>query len=122
MINGGGVAGGGLIENSGTGNSTLSGGTITINASPAAGGHFAGAATGSLTVNDYINSPSVAVVSGTGTVIYGGGGNYANLQLQAGTAGLDVNNGLATGAALALGASGRTRPSTWRATTSRWRE
>ncbi|MCX6996441.1 MAG: exo-alpha-sialidase [Kiritimatiellaeota bacterium] len=106
MLNGaGGVTGRGLIENSGTGNATLSGGPITINGASGAGGHFASASGGSLTILNPINSSSVAVSQRTGTVIYGGGGSYTNLSIT-GTAKLAANNGLATGAIVSLGSSG----------------
>ena len=96
----------GLIENSSTGNATLSGGTITINGLTTAGGHL-GSLSGSLTINDAINA-SVTVVHRLGTVIYGGGGNYANLMVRSGTARLGANNGLSTSATVDLALSGTT--------------
>ena len=96
----------GLIENSSTGNATLSGGTITINGLTTAGGHL-GSLSGSLTINDAINA-SVTVVHRLGTVIYGGGGAYANLMVRSGTARLGANNGLSTSATVDVANSGTT--------------
>ena len=98
-----GASGRGLVENSSTGNATLSGGTIQINAAPGSGGHFAAVSTGTLTIADPINS-SVNVVWRTGTGIFSGGGSYNSMNLT-GTVRLGANNGLSTTAALIIGAS-----------------
>ena len=103
-----GVAVRGLIENSGTGNATLSGGTITINGATSNGGHFGNAnGSGSLTINEAINA-SVGIGHRLGTVIYGGGGSYANLAVRQGTARLGAYNGLSTSATVDLALSGTT--------------
>jgi fibronectin-binding autotransporter adhesin len=103
-INGGGASFRGLIENSGTNNATVSGPAITINATPAGGGHFASAAGGSLTIASAINS-SVSVSLRTGTGIFSGGGSYNDLSIT-GTGILGTNNGLATAATIDMGLSG----------------
>ncbi len=95
----------GLIQNTGAGNATLSGGLITINATPSAGGHFAGVSTGSLTVVDSINA-SVPVVVRAGTVIFSGGGSYSSMSTGQGTVRLGAVNGLSTSASLTMGATG----------------
>lgn len=107
VINGGGVAYRGLIENSGAGNATLSGGTITINNNLLGGGHFGSATGGTLTIADPIFS-TTNVSSRIGTVIFKGGGSYSNFVQNAGTVRLGANNGLSTSAsvALAVGAAG----------------
>jgi len=102
-----GVIGRGIIENSGAGNATLSGGTITINANASAGGHFAnaGGTSGTLTINSPINS-SVSVLFRKGTGIFGGGGSYASFGIGEGTVKLSAHNGLSTNAVLNIAGSG----------------
>lgn len=105
-INGGaGASGRGLIENSSTGNATLAGGTITINGTPVAGGHFAAASTGTLTVANPINS-TVPVIFRLGTGIFSGGGSYSDFGIYSGTVRLGANNGLSTSAKVDLGSIG----------------
>jgi autotransporter-associated beta strand protein len=100
-----GASGRGLIENTGAGNATLAGGTITINAAAANGGHFASTGGGTLTVNHAINSASTIVSSSAGTVIFGGGGSYSNMNV-IGTARLGASNGLSTSATVNMGPAG----------------
>ncbi len=102
-INGGGVSSRGLIENSGTGNAILTGGTITMNANASAGGHFGAIGGGTLTVASVINSGSATVTSRLGTVIFSGGGSYANFGIQDNTVRLGANDGLSTAATLGIG-------------------
>ena len=104
IINGGGVAYRGLIENSGAGNATLSGGTITINNNLLGGGHFGSATGGTLTIADPIFS-TTNVSSRIGTVIFKGGGSYSNFLQNAGTVRLGANNGLSTSASVELAVS-----------------
>ena len=104
-INGGGATDRGLIENSSTGNATLSGGTITINAATAAGGHFASTGGGTLTVASLITATTPIVLQRTGKVIYSGGGTgYTNLT-SGGTILVGANDGIATSATVGLGVS-----------------
>lgn len=103
-INGGGASFRGLIENSGAGNATLTNGTITINSTPFAGGHFASTGGGTLTIADPINS-SVNVSLRTGTAIFSGGGSYTDFSIT-GTGRLGANNGLSTSATVDIGFSG----------------
>ena len=100
-LNGGGASSRGLVENSGTGNATLSG-TITVNGLTAAGGHFASAAGGTLSLTGPINS-SVTVTSRIGTVIVSGGGSYTTFGVGEGTLMLGATNGLCTTATLDVG-------------------
>jgi autotransporter-associated beta strand protein len=95
-----GEAGRGLLENSSTGTGT-SNGTVTINNSPAGGGHFAGVSTGALSQVGSITS-SVTIVHRLNTVIYSGGGSYTNMSVNNGTVKLGANNGLATNATIDL--------------------
>ena len=95
-------AGHGLIENSGTGNAVLSGGTITVTAATADGGLFRSVSTGTLTIADPIIA-SVAVGCRNGTVIFGGGGSYSTFIISQGTGRLGADNGLSTSAKLDLG-------------------
>ena len=99
VINGGGTTGHGILENSGTGNATLSGGIITLNGSAGAGGHLGDSTGGTLTVNDFIAS-TVPVTWRVGTGIFGGGGSYTNFQQSQDTVKLGAANGLATNSVL----------------------
>jgi autotransporter-associated beta strand protein len=100
---GSGANGRGVIENSGTGNATISG-TITNNGQVANGGLFASVSTGTLTLSGAITSNSYALVQRLGIVIYSGGGSYTpGLLVQAGTARVGATNGLATNAPITLG-------------------
>lgn len=94
----------GIIENSDSGTTATISGTITINNDPAAGGHFAGFSTGSLTLSGSITSSSVIVRQRLGTVIYSGGGSYANINIT-GTGRLGANNGIATNATVNIAVS-----------------
>ena len=105
VLNGGGVGVQGAIYNVNTNGTTLTNGTITINAITAAGGHFGSSGSTTLTIYDAITS-SVTVNSRTGLVVYGGGGSYTNFNLVGGTARLGANNGLATNALLTNGNAG----------------
>jgi autotransporter-associated beta strand protein len=105
---GSGVAFNGLIQNANAApgeNVTLTG-TITINAAPASGGHFASAGDGStLTLAGPIVSATTRVTQRLGTVIYAGGGAYDSLDVT-GVGRLGAANGLATSATVSLGLSG----------------
>jgi autotransporter-associated beta strand protein len=104
----GGVAFNGLIQNANAAageNVTLTG-TITVNAAPGSGGHFASQGTGStLTLLGPIVSATTRVVQRIGTVVYAGGGSYADLDIT-GSARLGANDGLSTSATVSLGLSG----------------
>jgi autotransporter-associated beta strand protein len=99
-----GAVGNGLIQAAG-GTGTVNG-PITINASPAAGGHFGATGGGTLFVNGPITS-SVPVSSRLGNVVFGGGGTgYTSLQVGEGTVGVGAENGIATTAVVDIGVSG----------------
>lgn len=100
-----GAAARGIVENSSSGTATLSGGSINILSTPASGGHFAAASTGTLAIYDSITS-AVTVSWRTGNGIFGGGGTYSGLSLQAGTISLGANNGISTSATLSMGVNG----------------
>jgi autotransporter-associated beta strand protein len=101
-----GASGNGMIQaGSAAGTATVSG-AITINNAAAAGGHF-GAPTANTTLHvaSAITS-AVTVTSRIGTVMYSGGGTgFTNLGCT-GTVKVGANNGLATSAAVDLGAYG----------------
>ena len=99
-----GTAARGIVENSGTGNATLSGGTLTVQTTISVGGHFGSSNGGTLTIADpIIASPtSVTIYHRLGTVVYSGGGNYLNFFVEGGTAKLGANNGLCTTATVNL--------------------
>lgn len=100
-VNGGGSSGRGLIENSSTGTAILSG-TITVNASTAAGAHFGSTGGGVLAITGPVNA-SVAVSSRVGNVVVSGGGSYATFGVGEGTLALGANNGFCTTATLDVG-------------------
>ena len=113
-INGGSAATGtGLIENSGTGIATLSGGSITISATPSAGGHFSSATGGTLAIADPINA-TVTVIFRAGNGNISGGGSYANYTIQTAAASnggkstnaLAADNGFSTNVTLNIQGSG----------------
>jgi autotransporter-associated beta strand protein len=105
ILNGGGASFRGLIENSGTGNATLAG-PITINSGTSAGGHFASATGGTLTISNTITAPvGTNVTSRIGTVIFAGGGSYSSLSVFEGIGRLGANNGLSTQATVDLAGS-----------------
>lgn len=92
---GSGNSGQGLIQNSGAGNATLSGGSITYNGTQAAGGLFSSTGGGTLTVADPINSSiTVGLAVRLGTIIFSGGGSYPQIEVGNGTMMLGANNGL----------------------------
>lgn len=106
IINGGGVSFRGLIENSGVGNATLAGSTITVNGPVSGGGHFASAVGGTLTVsNAIVATTNINVVSRIGTVIFAGGGSYAGFSAAEGTVRLGANNGLCTTSLVSIATS-----------------
>ena len=100
-----GVVGRGLLEPSGTATATISG-PITIHNSAAAGGHFAAPAANTiLHVKGAITS-AVSVVSRTGNVVFSGGGTgYTAMTNGQGTTSIGADNGIATTAAVTIGAS-----------------
>ena len=104
MLSSTGTAARGIIENSGAGNATLSGGIITIQTAATVGGHFGSGNGGTLTIDDPINaSPTTVVISQrVGTVIYRGGGSCLNFMVEGGTAKLGANNGLSTAATVSI--------------------
>ena len=102
-----GAADGGMIQYDGPGRGILSGGTITILSTPVNGGLFASSGGGELVVNSPVVVQGASRVSvRTGTVTFGGGGTYAGLDVVQGTVRIGRTNGLATGAAVAIGTSG----------------
>lgn len=106
VVNGGGVASRGLIENAGNANATLSGGPITLNAPLQGGSHFGSTTGGSLTVLSPVYSASGFVGARLGTVIVGGGGSYTSFIAFADTTRLANDNGLATNAVLRVSEAG----------------
>lgn len=106
-IDGGlGVVGEGLIDGLSAAAAVLQGGSITINATPANGGHFGSASAGSLTVAAPINS-SVPVIWTRNRGIFSGGGSYSAFTIQKGSnVLLGATNGLATSAVLTVGNAG----------------
>jgi len=104
---GSGVAFNGLIQNANVapGESVTLTGTITINAAPASGGHFASQGDGStLTIAGPIVSATTRVTQRAGTVVYAGGGSYPSIDIT-GVGRLGAANGLATSATVSLGLS-----------------
>lgn len=107
IINAGstGLVGRGVVEQVGTGQSTVNG-AITINGGTAAGGHFlGGAAVGNELVLGGPITSSVSVSQRDGRIIYRGGGNgYSSLGVT-GTALVGATNGIPTGVSATIGAS-----------------
>ena len=101
---GGGTAFRGKIENSGAGVGTVSG-AITINGATAGGGHFASTGGGTLAVNGAVTS-AVPVTVRAGNVTFGGGGNYAAMNIFTGTTSVGALNGIATNAVLDVATTG----------------
>ncbi|MFM7245522.1 MAG: BNR-4 repeat-containing protein [Planctomycetaceae bacterium] len=96
----------GVIQYEGTGTGRLAGGTVTVLGSPASGGAFATTGGGTLVVEGPVNAPTRATVSmRIGTVVFAGGGSYATMFVNEGTARLGRNDGLATNATVTVGAS-----------------
>jgi len=109
VINGGnGGVGNGTIQNANaiTNENVTISGDISITSLVSSGGHFASQGGGTLNLTGSITSSVVASVRG-GTVVFSGGGSYANLQVT-GTARLGASNGLATNATVDLGPAGAT--------------
>lgn len=99
----GGTTGLGTLSVPITATSATWSGPITINNNVAAGGHFYTAGTGILNLTGGITS-SVPVVFRAGNFVVSGGGNYTDSNL-GGVLKLGGNNGLATNATVAIGAS-----------------
>jgi autotransporter-associated beta strand protein len=101
LSGGAGQAGYGLVR--ATGGTVTLGGPITITATPSAGGGHFYQSSGALIVAGVITS-SVPVGLRYGSATFAGGGaGYAQLNVNAGTAKLGANNGLATTATIDLG-------------------
>lgn len=102
-----GSVGNGLLQNrnQAAGENATFSGPITITAPPLAGGHFGSAGTGStLTITGSITASS-RVLQRVGTVIFSGGGSYAEFGIT-GTTRLGADNGLSTNAVAFFGESG----------------
>ncbi len=100
----GGVTGRGVIEYGGATSATYSG-PINITGSPSAGGTFASTSTGVLNLTGTITA-TVNVNQRLGIVVYSGvGSSFAAGMNLSGTAKLGADNGLATNAAVIIGAS-----------------
>lgn len=102
-----GVAGAGLIRVANAQTATISG-TITINNTAAAGGHFGGFtgnSTGILNITGPINA-TVTVSHRSSTAIFSGGGSYTQFDTNQGTTRLGANNGLSTTATVNMAGSG----------------
>ena len=98
---------GGVIQYDAPGRGILASSTITVFSAPANGGLFGSSGGGELAVNAAVVVQGTARVSvRTGTVTFAGGGTYAGFDVMQGTARLGRTNGLATGAAVAIGTSG----------------
>ncbi|MFO0807960.1 MAG: autotransporter-associated beta strand repeat-containing protein [Gemmataceae bacterium] len=104
-----GVAGTGLIQQTGTGQARING-TITINGNGSAGGHFvAGTAAGNeLVIGGAINSPNAnqGFSQRAGRIIYIGGGNVTGAMSVTDTAFVGATNGIPVGVIPTLGGSG----------------
>ncbi|MES2706349.1 MAG: autotransporter-associated beta strand repeat-containing protein [Verrucomicrobiota bacterium] len=104
-----GVAGFGALHYAGTGLATLSG-SIQLDGSPSAGGHFVGgnAATNALVLNGPVSAsdPSLVVSHRAGFIRYGGGGTGYNSLLVTDTALVGAADGISTTAKVQLGGSG----------------
>ncbi len=100
-----GVAGNGVLTQTGTGLATLNG-AINITAAPTAGGHFVGgnSATNVLVLNGAITS-TIQVTQRDGFVRYAGGGTGYNSFGITGTALLGATNGISTAAVTTVGLS-----------------
>lgn len=104
-----GVAGNGVLQQTGTGQGRING-AITINGSPTAGGHFVGGtATGNeLVLGGAITSSVASLTHRDGRVIYAGGGtggSWIGLSIT-GTALVGAANGIPTAVTTTIGASG----------------
>jgi len=98
-----GSASAGVIQQEGTGRSTISGSTITILASPLNGGVF-GATSGELLVTSRIVTAAGARMSVcSGTVTLAGGGSYPFLDHTFGTLRLGATDGIAPNAVVTVG-------------------
>lgn len=101
-----GVVANGVIQYEGAGTGRLAGGTVTVLGSPGSGGAFATTGGGTLVVEGPVNAPTGATVSmRIGTVVFAGGGSYATMFVNEGTARLGRSDGLATNATVTVGAS-----------------
>lgn len=103
-VGAGGVAGRGLIEQTGGTAATVNG-PINITATPGAGGHFLGGVAGNELILGGAVTSSVGVIQQAGRVVYKGGGSYTALTVTD-TAVVGANNGIATNAMVTLGGSG----------------
>ena len=101
-----GVIANGVIQYEGSGTGRLAGGTVTVLGSPTSGGAFATTGGGTLVVEGPVTAPTGATVSmRIGTVVFAGGGSYASMFVNEGTARLGRNDGLASNATVTVAAS-----------------
>jgi autotransporter-associated beta strand protein len=101
-----GVVANGVIQYEGSGTGRLTGGSVTVLASPVTGGVFASTGGGTLVVEAPVNAPTGATVSmRVGTVVFAGGGTAATFFINEGTARLGRNDGLPANATVTVGAS-----------------
>ena len=104
LYNNSGASGRGLLEYAGASTGAFSG-PITISNIAAAGGHFGSTGAGGTLVIAGAVTSSVGVVSRIGTVVFSGGGSYADFSISQDTVKLGANNGLATNAVLQVAGS-----------------
>ncbi len=99
------AAGVGVLQQTGTGISTING-ALSITGSPSAGGHFVGGTvlTNALVLNGAISS-TVPLSQRDGFVRYNGGGTGYNSLTVTGTAQSGATNGISTAAIVTLGGS-----------------
>jgi autotransporter-associated beta strand protein len=96
----------GVIQYEGAGTGRLAGGGVTVLGSPGSGGAFATTGGGTLIVDGPVTAPTGATVSmRIGTVVFAGGGSYASMFVNEGTARLGRHDGLATNATVTVAAS-----------------
>lgn len=96
----------GVIQYEGAGTGRLAGGSVTVLGSPGSGGAFATTGGGTLIVDGPVTAPTGATVSmRVGTVVFAGGGSYASMFVNEGTARLGRHDGLATNATVTVAAS-----------------
>lgn len=96
----------GVIQYEGSGTGRLAGGGVTVLGSPGSGGAFATTGGGTLVVEGPVTAPTGATVSmRVGTVVFAGGGSYASMFVNEGTARLGRSDGLATNATVTVAAS-----------------
>jgi autotransporter-associated beta strand protein len=101
-----GVVANGVIQYEGSGTGRLTGGSVTVLASPVSGGVFASTGGGTLVVEAPVNAPTGATVSmRIGTVVFAGGGTCSTFFINEGTARVGRTDGMPRAATVTVGAS-----------------